>query len=87
MGPLHKLKVFLLKKFILENPTTCAHEWMIYSTALNQHCLELHCNKCAVVGSVFNPTEEEWKKAFHAPDNPYRWHDNQRVTVGTYQML
>ena len=77
----------LLKRYVLNDSATCKHEWTVYSTATAQVCLELYCNNCAICGAVFEPTAEEWSQAFHAPSKPYRWHDNDRVTVGTTRMI
>lgn len=77
----------LLKRYVLEDPAKCDHEWTVYSTATAQVCLELHCNKCAILGAVFDPTAEEWDEAFNAPSKPYRWYDNDRVTVGTARLI
>jgi hypothetical protein len=82
-----KLWIFLLKKFVFGDPKKCAHEWVVYSRALNQNCLELHCSNCALVGTVDNPTDEEWSRAFGANSKPYSWPANERVSVGTHQML
>ena len=72
---------------MLEDPATCDHEWMVYSTVLNEGWLELHCDKCALVGTVIDPSKEEWQQAFSAPSEPYQWHDNSRVKLGTFQMI
>ena len=77
----------LLKRYVLADPATCEHEWTVYSTALAQVCLELYCNKCAIHGAVLDPSAEEWSQAFEAPSKPYRWHENERVTVGTVRAI
>jgi len=61
--------------------TDCEHEWMVFSTALVQRCLMQECPKCDAYGTVDKPTRGEWSDAFYAPSNPYRWHDNSRVTL------
>lgn len=57
------------------------HEWVVFSTALQDVCLMLQCLNCGMHGTVDDPTKEEWREAFHAPSNPYRWRDNSRVTI------
>lgn len=58
------------------------HIWFIYSTAVNDGVLLAKCFHCNSYGSVDNPTKEEWSKAFHAPSNPYRWYETDRVITG-----
>ena len=77
----------IIIKFLLENPETCSHEWEVYNVALNDHCLELSCNNCALVGSVHDLTEEEWEKGLMAPSNPYIWKDHSRVQKGDFQLI
>jgi len=87
MSKLRNIWKKFLVKYILEDPSTCEHEWMVYSTAINQGCLELQCTKCALVGSVNDPTEDEWERAYYADEGPYPWKEIDRVEVGTYQMI
>lgn len=58
-----------------------AREWWVYSTALAPGWLMLYCEKTGATGTVRDPSREEWKAAFYAPSNPYRWHDESRVVV------
>ena len=74
-------------KFIFADPKTCTHDWEVYSTALEDVCLELQCKKCAILGEVPDPTKEEWSKGYSAPSNPYPWTENERVVVGTVQLV
>ena len=61
---------------------TCQHhEWVVFSTALKERWLMLQCAKCGILGTVGDPSEEEWSVAFHAPSRPYSWHDDARVVV------
>jgi len=60
---------------------TCRHEWVVFSTALQDVCLLVECVKCGLFGTVDDPTEEEWSEAFDAAENPYLWTDQSRVTV------
>ena len=57
------------------------HEWVVFSTALNDGCLMLQCVECGLVGTVDDPSREEWSEAFHAPSRPYRWFDEKRVRI------
>jgi hypothetical protein len=43
----------------------------------------LRCAKTDALTVVPNPTKEEWKKAYWAPKNPYRWPKSEygRVVV------
>ena len=41
----------------------------------------LNCTKCGAMGTVNEPSNEEWSEAFHAPSKPYNWTDNARVTL------
>jgi hypothetical protein len=57
------------------------HVWIVFSTALREVCLMVECPECGAFGTVDDPTLEEWSAAFYAPETPYRWHDDARVTV------
>jgi hypothetical protein len=57
------------------------HEWVVFSTALQEGWLMLQCEICGSQGTVDDPTREEWRRAYHAPSAPYRWVDDSRVTV------
>lgn len=59
----------------------CHHEWWVYSTALTEGWIMLVCDKTGQTGTVRDPSKEEWAEAFHAPSEPYRWHDEARVIV------
>ena len=72
---------------VLEDLDKCNHQWTVYSTALSDGVLEVQCDKCAILGSVADPTEEEWSKAYDAPSNPYPWKDGSRVKVGTVRLI
>src|SRR5262245_31068571 len=62
------------------SPMDCHHEWVVYATARAPPCLELECSRCGVLGNVFDPSSEEWNRAFHAPSKPYKWREPGRVT-------
>ena len=57
------------------------HEWIVFSTALTEGWLMLNCKECGAMGTVDDPTKEEWAEAANAPVKPYRWADNSRVTL------
>jgi hypothetical protein len=59
----------------------CDHEWVVFSTAIQDVCLMLQCVICGAHGSVDDPTAEEWSEAYHAPSHPYLWTANDRVNV------
>lgn len=58
-----------------------AHDWWVYSTAIGNHVLLVECRKTGERGYVPDPTPEEWRQAFHAPSNPYRWTDQERIII------
>jgi len=41
----------------------------------------LQCVKCGLHATVTDPSTEEWGKAFHAPSQPYRWKDEDRLVI------
>src|SRR5262249_18063558 len=57
------------------------HEWVVYSTALEDRCLMLQCVECGALGTVDDPTKEEWRKGYYAPSRPYRWTHEARVRL------
>jgi hypothetical protein len=57
----------------LTGNTNTTHEWMVFSTAVIECVLMLECAKTGAYGIVRNPTKEEWREAFYAPSDPYRW--------------
>jgi len=57
------------------------HEWVVFSTALAEVWIMVQCVGCGAHGTVDHSTTEEWSKAFYAPEKPYRWEDNLRVTL------
>lgn len=56
-----------------------AHEWVVFSTALQEGCLMLQCVECGAMATVDAPTKAEWADAYYAPSAPYRWEDESRV--------
>lgn len=65
----------------VKDKTCRQHEWVVFSTALKECWLMLQCVECGIMGTVEEPTKEEWAEAFHAPSQPYRWLDDARVVV------
>lgn len=61
--------------------TVCDHEWVVFSTALAERWLMLQCVRCHLHGTINEPSSDEWSTAFHAPSQPYRWIDSERVTI------
>ena len=57
------------------------HDWAVVSTAIADVVLICECAICHAVGIVNDPSEQEWRDAFHAPSRPYKWHDNTRVVL------
>ena len=58
----------------------CKHEWVVFSTAIDDGYLIVQCAKCRTIGAVEDPTKEEWANASRAPSQPYVWLDGNRVT-------
>ena len=56
------------------------HVWHVYSTSVSDTSLELICGRCGLFGAVMDPSEDEWRDSYDAPEARYRWHDNSRVT-------
>ena len=57
----------------------CAHEWVVYSTAMVKPTIMVKCQLCGVLAGVQEFTPEEWALAFYAPSMPFRWADSGRV--------
>ena len=87
MAVIYRIIEQLLLKFAYKNPRGCTHNWVVYSTAIQEQCLELRCERCALLGSVDDPTPQEWERAYDAPENPYPWSDNSRVSEGTVRSI
>jgi hypothetical protein len=56
------------------------HEWVVYSTALAEGWLMLKCVECGAMGTINDPSAEDWSDAYQAPSRPYRWKDGTRIT-------
>ena len=61
-------------------PCIRGHEWVVYSTAMQEGWLMVQCVECWAMGTIDDPSKEEWSAAYHAPSRPYRWHEDARVT-------
>jgi hypothetical protein len=55
-------------------PALCIHdhEWVVYSTAMQEGWLMVQCVECLALGTIDEPSEEEWSAAFHAPSRARR---------------
>ena len=62
-------------------PSTCVHEWAVFSTVPADVSLLVQCVECGAYGRVTDPDEDEWRRAFHAPSNPYHWPHGDRVEL------
>lgn len=87
MSLFRKLWRYVLLKYLLEDPEKCEHEWSVFSTSLHDGSLQVQCDKCAILGSVPDPTKEEWSKAYDAPSKSYPWKESDRVKVGTVRLI
>lgn len=65
----------------LSPPFPSSYNWWVFSTALSEGWLMLCCQNTGKTGTVRDPSEEEWDRAFFAPSQPYQWLDNSRVIV------
>jgi hypothetical protein len=66
----------VLKKIVC---LVLGHDWEVYSTALADACLLVHCKRCKRRGRVDDYTQAEWNAAFFAPSRPYKWEDASTV--------
>ena len=55
------------------------HHWVVFNRAL-EGWLMLQCTQCGLHGTVDDPIQAEWSRAFSAPSNPYPWADEARIT-------
>lgn len=65
------------------SPGQCenGHEWFVFSAALKEVGLVVRCVQCGAMGTVHDPSEQEWSEAFHAPPAQSRWDDDSRIAV------
>ncbi len=68
-----------LNRAAASNACESGHEWVVFSTALAEGWLMLQCVECGLMGTVEDPSSQEWSLAFHAPSRPYPWVDKTRV--------
>jgi hypothetical protein len=54
-------------------------DWWVYSTVIEERAILVECRVSGARGSINDPTREEWRQAFHAPSQPYRWLAPARV--------
>jgi len=69
------------RSLLSEGSDACDHDWGVISTVLKDVWLLAQCVECGAYGRVSDPSDEEWRQAFHAPSNPYPWSDNERVEL------
>ena len=57
----------------------CEHDWVVYSTAVEDVVILVECAKCQARGYIAEFEPGEWHQAFWAPSFPYGWRDASRV--------
>lgn len=65
----------------LAEPKVGCRDWWVVSTAIQEVVLIVECRQTGAIGIVRDPSLDEWKEAFDAPSNPYRWPSHSRVEV------
>lgn len=72
---------YLLERldYLLDDPSTCDHDWDVVAGITSTVELQVQCRKCATYSEVPDPSKEEWTEAAHAMVSPYPWHDKSRV--------
>lgn len=73
------LRAIFGKRDAVDPYAPCDHEWQVVSTVLSESALQTHCKICGLYGSVSDPSDDEWEKAFEAPSSPYDWLHPERV--------
>jgi hypothetical protein len=56
------------------------HEWVVFTTFLDESSIGVQCSKCGLVGRIVDPIMSEWEQAFFAVSSQYAWHAPERVT-------
>lgn len=51
----------------------CEHQWWAHGTALSPPTILVQCACCRCLGTTTEFTDEQWKEAFWAPSQPFRW--------------
>lgn len=64
----------------MSSPNT-DNDWWVYSTAVADGAILVENRTTGQRATVSDPSEEEWGAAFHAPSNPYRWADLERLAI------
>lgn len=57
------------------------YQWEVRNCAYLPVWIMLESPTTGLVGSVRDPSPEEWEKAYHAPSNPYPWPEPWRVVL------
>lgn len=57
------------------------HDWVVFTTYREDRWLGVMCLWCGSDGVVQNPSKKQWRRAFHAPCCPYRFHKPRRVRL------
>lgn len=66
-------------QYLVDDPTTCDHDWDVVAGILSTIELQVQCKKCATYSEVPNPSKEEWDACYGAMENPYPWDDKSRI--------
>jgi succinate dehydrogenase/fumarate reductase-like Fe-S protein len=61
-------------------PPPHEHKWVVYSTALAEVSLLVRCIECGALGSVRDPSEEEWFEGAAPAEQTYRVRMDGEVT-------
>lgn len=64
---------------LVDDPSTCDHEWYVVAGILSTVELQVQCRKCATYSEVPSPSKEEWDACYDAMENPYLWDDKMRI--------
>jgi hypothetical protein len=56
-------------------------DWWVYSTVTEGRAILVKNRKTGERGSIDDPTDAEWAKAFRAPSRNYPWDDPARINV------
>ena len=56
-------------------------DWWVYSTVIDGRAILVQDRSSGTRGSINDPTDEEWGRAFHAPSKPYPWNDPARIVI------
>ncbi len=56
-----------------------AHDWVVFTTYVEDVALGLFCRRCGCDGVVQYPRRADWVRASDAPSKPYRWRNGRAV--------